>query len=399
MKKYFIFFILTLISTTFLGCGGGTSVNDTAISNSTETEIINELFNLPQNAQNYSIFPPKIPQDNPITNEKIELGKYLFYDTKLSANQTQSCSSCHLQKSAFSDHNKVGIGSTGEHSLRNPNSLTNTGYYTSYSWANPALTTLERFIILPITGDDPIELGVVDEEQEEVLNRFKLDERYQNLFTKAFPDVENPYTLEYIVKALATFLRTLNSFNSKYDKYIRGDKTALNESEIRGMNLFMGEKAECFHCHDGINFSDSTTNEKSFSNPQFFHNIGLYNINGIGSYPDLNQGLFEITQQNSDKGKFKAPSLRNIELTFPYMHDGSMETLEEIIDLHSNGGRYIESGINAGDGRNNPYLSDFITVKNFTQEEKDDLLAFLKSLTDEEFITNQKIANPFAQDE
>jgi cytochrome c peroxidase len=275
--------------------------------------------------------------------------------------------------------------------------LTNTGYYTSYSWANPALDTLERFIILPITGDSPIELGVVQEMEESVIARFKNSPMYQEMFKKAFPNINNPFTIEFFVKALAAFNRTLVSFNSPYDQYLRGDTEALNASQKRGMNLFMGEKAECFHCHDGIRFSDSTADEKSFNVDKFFHNIGLYNVDGTGSYPLGNQGLFEITSIATDKGKFKAPTLRNVELTFPYMHDGSMETLEEVIELHSNGGRNITTGERSGDGRKSPYLSDLISAKEFTEQEKQDLVAFLKALTDQEFISNPKLSNPFVK--
>lgn len=379
--------LIVLFALVIVGCGSSTTITE---SESTSTGFEWDLPN--------GVFAPRVPTDNPMTHEKVALGRHLFYDIQLSANQKQSCSSCHLQKFAFSDHNNVGIGSTGEHSLRNPNSLTNTAYYTSYSWANPALGTLERFIIMPITGDSPIELGIVEEKQIEVLSRFENNETYRVMFQKAFPEVANPFTLEYIVKALATFNRTLNSFNSPYDKYLRGDKTALNDSQKRGMDLFMNEKGECFHCHDGIRFSDSTADEKSFHVVQFFHNIGLYNVNGTSSYPEGNQGLYEITLNNIDKGAFKTPTLRNVELTSPYMHDGSMATLREVIELHSNGGRNIIDGNNSGNGITNIYKSDFITPKNFTEQEKDDLENFLKSLTDTDFITNPKISNPFEEE-
>lgn len=380
--------ILILIIITFLGCDSSTTIKETS-SNSSDFE-----WDLPE-----GVFAPRVPDSNPITKQKVELGRYLFYDKRLSANQKQSCSSCHFQKYAFADKNTVGIGSTGVHGLRNPNSLTNTAYYTSYSWANPALGTLERFIIIPITGDDPVEMGVFPEYEEEVLVRFENNETYQQMFTDAYPDVENPFTLEYIVKALASFNRVLNSYNSPYDKYLRGDSTALSESQKRGMNIFMNEEGECFHCHEGINFSDSTANVQSFYVNQFFHNIGLYNIGGDGSYTNLNQGLYESTMNEYDKGKFKAPSLRNVELTSPYMHDGSMATLADVIELHSNGGRNITSGEYAGDGRNNPFKSDLIVANNFSDQNKEDLVEFLKALTDNDFITNPNLSNPFKEEE
>jgi len=380
-QLYWLIAILFFI----VGCGSTTTVEESVDTSSSEFN-----WNLPNN-----VFPPIIPSSNPITDEKVELGRYLFYDKKLSSNQTQSCESCHFQENAFADHNIVGIGSTGIHHVRNPNGLTNTAYYNSYGWADPTITTLEDFIIKPITGDTPIELGTTADKEPEVLARFENDGNYQELFALAFPDIKNPFTLEYIVKALASFARTLNSFNSPYDQYITGDKTVLTPSQIRGMNLFMGEKAECFHCHDGIHFSDSTANSKSFQNVQFFHNIGLYNLNNDGSYPLNNQGLYEITKEDKDKGKFKAPTLRNIALTNPYMHDGSIATLEEVIELHSNGGRVITEGNNEGDGTQNPYKDDLIVANYFTDEEKEDLVNFLKALTDTEFINNPKLSNPF----
>lgn len=342
-----------------------------------------------------NVLAPKVPSSNKMSEEKVQLGRFLFYDSKLSANQTMSCSSCHLQEFAFSDKNKVGIGSTGEFHKRNPQGLTNSAYYTSYTWANPSLGTLERQIIIPLIGDDPVEMGVNPENENEVLNRFKNDLKYQELFTKAFPNQDNPYTLNSIVNALASFIRTLNSFDSEYDKYLRGEENTMSESAIRGMNLFNGEKAECTHCHSGVNFSDSTMNEKSFFTNQFFHNIGLYNVNEQNEYPNLNQGLFELSNKQEDKGRFKAPILRNVELTSPYMHDGSIETLEEVIELHSNGGRNVSHGEFMGNGITNKNKSDLIRAKNFTKEEKEDLLNFLKSLTDHSFINNKKISNPF----
>lgn len=373
-----------------LGCESETVIEETSSSSSSSYD-----WKLPQ-----GIYPPRVPEDNPMSEEKVLLGRFLFYDKQLSANQTQSCSSCHLQEYAFSDKNKVGIGSTGEHHTRNPQHLANSAYYTTYTWANPALGTLERQIGIPITGDNPVELGVTEDHEAEVLARFENNETYQTMFQAAFPDINNPIRVHYIIKALASFIRTLNSFNSPYDQYLRGDSTALTEAQKRGMDLFMSERAECFHCHDGNNFSDSTANEKSFYINQFFHNIGLYNLDGeggIGAYPTGNQGLYEITLKLSDRGRFKAPSLRNVEMTGPYMHDGSMETLEEVMELHSQGGRVITSGEYTGDGRQNPHVDDLIAAKVFTEQEKSDLVEFLKALTDESFLTNPDISDPFKE--
>jgi cytochrome c peroxidase len=381
--------VLTAFLLLLTGCDSETIVHENASSQAF-------AWGLPE-----GVYPPRVPSDNPMNSAKVSLGRHLFYDARLSANVTQSCSSCHLQRYAFSDKNRVGIGSTGEHHTRNPQHLSNAGYYTSYTWANPALGTLERQIIIPITGDAPVELGVTEEYEEEVLGRFRDDQLYQNLFAEAFPDEEESVDIHHIVKALAAFIRTLNSFDAPYDRYLRGEPDALSEAQKRGFALFMGEKAECFHCHDGINFSDSTANEKSFYVDQFYHNIGLYNLDGeggIGAYPQENQGLYEITLDPADRGKFKAPSLRNVEVTAPYMHDGSMATLEEVIELHSRGGRLIEEGEYAGDGSQNPNISDLVSAKSFTEQEKSDLVAFLKALTDERFLTDPDLSNPFGEE-
>jgi cytochrome c peroxidase len=376
---------LVAIASLFWGCGSETIINE-------PKRVSGFEWNLPR-----GIYAPRVPQTNPITNEKVALGRYLFYDTRLSANQTQSCFSCHLQKAAFADHNKVGIGSTGAHHVRNPQGLSNAAYYTTYTWANPALGTLEDQIFIPIGGDDPIELGVIPEMEAEVLARFENNATYVQMFHAAFPEVKEPFKIHYIVKALASFVRTLNSFNSPYDRYMRGDKEAMSDAAIRGMNLFNGEKAECFHCHGGDNFSDSTADEKSFFINQFYHNIGLYNIDGTGSYPEGNQGLYEISYKAQDRGRFKAPILRNVALTAPYMHDGSMATLEEVIELHSNGGRNVSEGEYQGNGIASPLKHDFITAKHFSAQEKSDLLAFLNALSDEEFINDPRFSSPFEE--
>jgi cytochrome c peroxidase len=383
MRNTIFFTVASLIL--LVGCNSETNIEEPQSSS-------DYVWNLPK-----GIYPPRIPDNNPITPQKVELGRYLFYDTRLSFNQTKSCSSCHLQEKGFADNNKVGIGATGEHHTRNAQSLTNAAYYTTYTWANPSLGTLETQIIIPLTGDDPIEMGVTPDVEDAVLARFETNSTYAAMFEDAFPDVENPVKLHTIVDALASFVRTLNSFNAPYDRYLRGDRDAMSASAVRGMTLFNDEKGECFHCHATEHFSDSTANEKSFYVQRFFHNIGLYNTDSYGSYPEGNQGLYELTYNPIDKGKFKTPSLRNVALSAPYMHDGSMQTLQEVVELHSQGGRNVIEGEHQGDGRLSPLKHDFITEKNFTTQEKEDLVAFLESLTDETFINDPSIANPFSE--
>lgn len=341
-------------------------------------------------------FPkPKIPADNPLTVEKIALGRFLFYDTRLSGNGTQACASCHQQALAFTDGLPQGIGSTGELHPRGSMSLANVGYATALAWANPLLTSLEQQALVPMFGEHPVELGLAGRE-EELFDRLRRDARYQRLFAEAFPADSGPVTLGNIVRALGSFQRTLISGNAPYDRYVQGlDDEALSESAFFGGRLFFSERLECFHCHGGFNFTASVTHDGNPFDETSFQNNGLYNIGGTGAYPPNNTGLFEITAIPEDMGRFKAPTLRNIERTAPYMHDGTVATLDDVVDHYSAGGRRIHSGPYAGDGSKNRYKSNFVTGFQLTAQEREDLLSFLRALTDEEFLTNPRHSNPF----
>lgn len=342
-------------------------------------------------------FPlPRVPADNPMTAAKVELGRYLFYDPRLSGNGAQACSSCHLQARAFTDGRARAVGSTGQAHPRNTLTLTNSAYSATLTWGNPVLDTLERQIPIPMFGEFPVELGVTGHE-DTVLARFRDDPLYQELFAAAFPDDADPIGFGNINKALASFVRTLISGNSAYDRYVyQGDRDALSESALRGMELFLSERLECHHCHGGFNFTLSTVHASTTFVERPFHNTGLYNIDGAGAYPPGNTGVHEITSRPEDMGKFRAPTLRNVALTAPYMHDGSIATLEEVIRFYEQGGRVIETGEYAGDGRANPYKSALVPGFELTDQERADLLTFLKSLTDTEFIANPRFSNPFA---
>lgn len=337
-------------------------------------------------------FPrPQVPAENPMTNAKVELGRHIFYDKNLSANGTQSCASCHQQKFAFAEEQKTSIGSTGEVHRRNSPALVNIAYNKTLTWSHDGLKTIERQLLLPMFGEEPVELGITNHE-EAVLEHFKT-ERYQTLFSKAFPNQD--ISFKNISYALASFVRSLVSFNSPFDRYAYdNDDSAISESALRGMTLFFSEKLECHHCHGGFNFTQSTSHEKQLLDRRPFHNTGLYNINGENLYPKSDSGLSEITLNPNDNGRFRAPTLRNIALTSPYMHDGSLATLSEVIDFYAAGGRNIISGENKGDGRKNTRKSTFIKGFAITKEEKTDLINFLNSLTDNTFITNQKHSHP-----
>ena len=347
---------------------------------------------------------PRIPDDNPMTEAKVELGRFLFYDKQLSGNQTQSCGSCHRQELAFTDALAQAEGSTGQIHPRSSMSIANVAYAASLTWANEALVRLEKQALVPMFGEDPVEVGLAGPE-DELLRRMREDVQYPDMFASAFPEDDDPVTIENITKAIAAFQRSIVSFGSKVDRWQAGDRTALNESEQRGMALFFGgtnaagveDAFECFHCHGGFLFSQSSDDAGQVFDQKFFMNNGLYNLDEDGSYPPGNEGLFDMTGDPADKGRFKPPSLRNIALTAPYMHDGSIETLEEVLEHYARGGRIIESGPNAGDGKLNPNKSSLLNGFAMTEQEKADLLAFLRALTDESLLTNPAYSDPFAQ--
>jgi cytochrome c peroxidase len=184
------------------------------------------------------------------------------------------------------------------------------------------------------------------------------------------------------------------SFDSAYDAFLAGERAALGPAAKRGMDLFFSERLECFHCHGGFNFTDSSTHANASVASVGYHNTALYNIGGDGSYPPDNTGLADMTGERRDMGRFKAPSLRNIALTAPYMHDGSIATLDEVLDHYARGGREIADGPFAGDGRRSPYKSEFLSGFELTGDERRDVLAFLESLTDRSVTTNPRWAAP-----
>ncbi|QRF90591.1 di-heme enzyme [Alcaligenes faecalis] len=337
---------------------------------------------------------PRVPEHNPMSKAKVELGRHLFYDTRLSVNNSVSCASCHVQQRAFTDGRPTAIGATGEHTHRNALGLANSAWHGTYNWANPATVSLEQQMETPLFGDDPIEMGVNDGNRQEILKRLRSEPVYPPLFKTAFEHDAEPLTMANIIKAISAFQRSMVSVDSRYDRYLQG-QDALTESEERGMTLFFGEKAECHHCHGSFNFNDQVVHKRSRFLEMPFHNDGLYNLDGKGAYPFPNRGVFESTALPQDMGAFRAPSLRNVEVTGPYMHDGSVATLAEVIEQYSQGGRLIDKGPYKGDGRLNPYKSGLISKIDFSEQEKEDLLNFLKTLTDQTFLNTPTLSNPW----
>ncbi|MBU3887475.1 di-heme enzyme [Methylosinus sporium] len=340
--------------------------------------------------------PPRVPADNPMSEEKFQLGRRLFFDKRVSGNATISCSSCHLQERAFTDGRVVSVGSTGDKTPRNAPSIVNSGWRATLTWANPALVTLERQMENPLYGERPIEMGVNDANKAEIVARFRNDADYVKWFAAAFPEKKpaEQISFETIIKAISAFQRGVVSFDSRYDQYLQG-KIKLTEAEQRGHDLYFGEKAECHHCHGSVDLDDQFVHAKTREAETPFHNTGLYDIDGKGAYPEPNRGLYDVTQDPDDMGKFRAPSLRNIAMTAPYMHDGTVATLEEVIDIYARGGRKIETGPAKGDGALNPLKSPLIVKIDLSPQEKADLLAFLKALTDESLLTSPRFSDPW----
>jgi cytochrome c peroxidase len=358
-------------------------------------------WNLPRN------FPrPRVPASNPMSDAKAELGRHLFYDTRLSANGTKSCGSCHEQARAFTDGRGQAVGSTGELHPRGSMSLVNVAYAAVLTWANPLQTRLEDQALVPMYGTQPVELGLPKDDTQ-LLARLRAEPRYQALFRNAFGSQSDPVSLAHITQAIATFERTIISARSPYDRYhIERDDSAIPAAARRGETLFFSQPLSCFRCHGGFTFSGAVDFEGRLERNAAregregeggveFHNTGLYNLAGALSYPPPNTGIYEITHKIDDVGKFKAPTLRNIAVTAPYMHDGSIATLEEVLAHYAAGGRTIASGPYQGIGHDNPNKSPTVRGFALSLEQREDLLAFLRSLTDDALIHDPRFSNPW----
>jgi cytochrome c peroxidase len=301
-------------------------------------------------------FPSFIaPEDNQPTAERIELGRWLFYDERLSRDETIACASCHLQEHAFADSNRVSVGVDGQTGTRNASALVNLAWGTSFFWHGGA-KSLEVQAVGPIRN--PIEM---DATLAAVGRRLAEDADMIGRFERAYAEPPSEST---ITRALASFVRSLVSGDSAYDRYLAGDDRAMTAAAIRGEAIFNGERGECFHCHTGFNFT----------------NNGFRNNGSAKDDPDA--GRRELTLKDSDFGKFKVPSLRNVAVSAPYMHDGSLATLSEVLAAYAAG------------GRGHPNTDATIQPLELSAADSEDLLAFLESLTDEAFLTNPAHADP-----
>lgn len=313
------------------------------------------------------------PNDNRVTDAGATLGRVLFYDARLSANNTISCASCHLQTSGFPDSRRLSIGFEGGETGRNSMSLANARYYDNghFFWDERA-GTLEQQVLLPIQDD--VEMGLT---LDELVTKIQAEEYYEPLFTEAFGS--SVVNTNRIANALAQFVRSMVSYQSKFDEgmiLVGGDEDEdfpnFSQLENLGKDLFFSGRTQCSNCHKTVVFSGDQA-----------RNNGLDAVS-------IDLGLGDITGNPRDNGKFKVNSLRNIALTAPYMHDGRFETLDEVIEFYNRG------------IQNNPNLDQRLRTNNMNvrrmnlnTREREALVAFLRTLTDEEFTGDEKFSNPF----
>lgn len=289
--------------------------------------------------------PPVIwPKDNPYTPAKAELGRLLYFEKRISADGTLSCASCHHPAKGFTDQAPVSTGIRGQKGGVSAPTVINRAYGMLQFWDGRA-ASLEAQAVGPMAN--PIEMGNTHPVVVETLNKIP---GYRAKFKAAFGSEE--VTLDNVAKAIATFERTVLSGNSPYDKYKLGNKAAMNASQIRGMDVFFN-KAKCDQCHEGASFTLNS-----------FHNLGVGQDKA-----DPHPGRFAVTKNPADFGAFKTPTLREIEHTFPYMHDGSLKTLEEVVDFYDKG------------GIPNKNLDERMKKLNLTAQDKADLVAFMKALS------------------
>ncbi len=318
-------------------------------------------------------FPkPPIAADNELTIEGVKLGRMLFYEKKLSKDGSMACASCHMQANSFVDFKQFSVGVDKLNGKRNAMAIVNLAWHKEGFFWDGRAATLREQSLKPI--QDVLEMH---ETLDNVVAKLKADKVYTDQFTRAFKDPV--ITSEKVSLALEQFMVTMVSFNSKFDKYKRGE-VQLSDSEKRGEALFNREKdplngikgGECFHCHGGYDFSNFKFTSNGLDNDFEFTDLGRYNV----------------TKLDEDKARFKVPTLRNIELTGPYMHDGRFATLEEVIE-HYNSGVKFSSTLD-------PVMSHIAQEGlELSVQDKQDLLNFLKTLTDQEYVNNTKYSSPF----
>lgn len=295
------------------------------------------------------------PIDNAYTLERWALGKKLFFDPVMSVDSTVSCASCHNPALAFSDQVAFSLGVEDRVGVRNSPSLANVAYH-PYLLREGGVPTIEMQVLVPVQEHNEFDFNILL-----IAERLKADSSYTNMAMEAYGRIPDPFV---ITRALANFERSLLSGNSAYDQYTQSNNhTAMTMEQVRGMNLFFSSRTNCTTCHTGFNFTNYA-----------FENNGLYDV-----YED--PGRQRLTGKEEDRALFKVPGLRNVELTAPYMHDGSFATLEQVVAHYQSG------------GHNHPHKNPVLKPLDLTATEQNELVAFLKSLTDDTFVNNPIFKN------
>jgi len=322
-------------------------------------------------------------------NPRQELGRHLFFEKKLSLNQMKSCASCHSPELAFSDGYRRSVGTLGDNLLHNAPSLINCSRLRFFDWANPIAHTVQDQIKRPLFNEHPAEMGLQYSLQA-IKDFISRDSTYRSLIRKAYPGSDGNLNVSQIIDCICDYEGCLNASGSKFDRYLN-HQGALSPSELNGYALFSSERLQCIRCHALPDFTKATISSDPDS---VFFNTGLYNVGNQNRYPARDLGLERFTKQATDNGKFKVPSLRNVILTAPYMHDGSVNTIEEVIDHYASGGRNVDYGPDQGDGRKNALKSPRIQGFALSKTEKQDLINFLYTLTDSSIFSNPTFQNP-----
>ncbi|MFT6414299.1 MAG: cytochrome c peroxidase [Glaciecola sp.] len=330
-----------------------------------------------------------LPADNPLTNEAVALGRRLFYDVRLSGNNQISCATCHQQSLAFSDGKKASIGASGKPLAFNSMALINLMWGPRHFFWDGRSHSLEDQALNPIQHVDEMDQNI-----EHLIHELSAIQKYQTLFGAAYGEI----SAQNIARALAAFQRTLISSNSRYDQYLRGE-IGLSEQEEQGRKLFVAHPdakaslrgGNCIDCHSQFLTGGFNTQFDGFSN------------NGLDSEENLKLGLQYVTGNAAHKGLFKVPSLRNIEVTAPYMHDGRFATLEQVLDHYNEGIKPSSTLSPLISEANNVVLNDKSPGQqqpslSLNPVEKKAIIAFLKTLTDKQFIQSDKFSNPFSKD-
>jgi cytochrome c peroxidase len=320
-------------------------------------------------------FPvPDVPSANPMSNAKVQLGCRLFFETRLSATGAYSCASCHRPELAFTDGRGRAVGATGGVMTRGSMSLANVAYNPALTWGNHRTNALETQMEQPLFNEHPIEIGM-HRDGDTLARLVRDDPSYEAAFRNAFPDEAPAVSTPNMIESIAAFERTLVSGRSPFDRYVYDDdRDALSEQARQGMALFYSDRTGCGGCHSGLTFSGPIRHRGLQIPP-----TATFARNG-GYRGGDDAGLEAVSGDIADRGKFRVPTLRNVAVTAPYMHDGSLATLDAVIAHYDAGGGVHDPGAA-------PPVDPAVKPLHLSDAEKSALIAFLRSLTDEEFLS------------